>query len=128
MSEQMHQDMETPLTPVESGTERMHTWWELSYSNYLTIPRLIIQSMPDDWQGRFCDMLDEAHDLLAQKGIEWPPKGHSITVQLRHDETGRFVDDDFARYERGRRRLWRNDDIRGSDQHLERPAGDAVPN
>lgn len=102
--------------PVESGAERMHTWWELSYSSYLVIPRTIIQSMPDDWQGEFCTLLDRAHLILKAMNVEWPPKDHSIAVQLRHEPTGHYVKDDLADYQRGRRRLWQNENSTSSSQ------------
>lgn len=100
--------------PVESGADRLHTWWELSYAAYLVVPRTIMQSMPDEWQARMCALLDEGHEILQKHGMDWPPKGHSVTVQLRNDSTGQFVPDEIADYQRGRRRLWSNEDSTSS--------------
>lgn len=87
------------------GNDALHLWFGLSYASYLVVPRAILQSMPDDWQGRLAALLNEADEIVAGHKCEWPKKGQTITVQLR-DELGRFVPDDLARYERGRRRLW----------------------
>jgi hypothetical protein len=37
----------------------IHTWFGLTYSNYLVLPRTLLQSMPDAWQRRFTAMLGE---------------------------------------------------------------------
>ena len=37
----------------------IHTFFGLSYSNYLVLPRTLLQSMPEEWQHRFTGMLDE---------------------------------------------------------------------
>lgn len=46
--------------------EHIHTWFELSYSNYLVLNRTLLQSMPDGWQARFVALLDEMHDAFRQ--------------------------------------------------------------
>lgn len=42
----------------------VHTWFSLSYSNYLVLPRTLMQSMPDDWQQRMVACLNELHDAF----------------------------------------------------------------
>lgn len=37
----------------------IHTYFGLSYSNYLVLHRTLLQSMPTDWQHRFVALLDE---------------------------------------------------------------------
>lgn len=37
----------------------IHTWFSLSYSNYLVIPRTLLQSMPAEWQERMVACLTE---------------------------------------------------------------------
>lgn len=37
----------------------IHTHFGLSYANYLTLPRTLLQSMPIGWQERFVACLDE---------------------------------------------------------------------
>jgi hypothetical protein len=56
-------------------TEAVHGWFELSYSNYLVLPRSLLQSMPDEWQRRFVGCLrelDEAFEHLDQ------PEGYQV--------------------------------------------------
>ena len=42
-----------------SSIEPVHEWFELTYSNYLVLPRTLLQSMPVDWQQRMVASLDE---------------------------------------------------------------------
>lgn len=37
----------------------VHTWFSLTYSNYLVLPRTLMQSMPLEWQERLTGCLDE---------------------------------------------------------------------
>jgi hypothetical protein len=79
--------------------EPIHTWFELTYSNYLVLHRSIMQSMPVEWQRRFVACLDEMREAAPDDVA-----GMGFTVHLR-DEAGRFVRDPYADYERGRRRV-----------------------
>lgn len=80
-------------------SEPIHEWFSLSYAQYLTIPRSILQSMPTDWQVRFVGILQELDDTY-----DWYPVEGRYWVRLR-DSKGRFAHDPFTDYERGRRRL-----------------------
>jgi hypothetical protein len=76
----------------------IHTWFELSYASYLTLPRSVLQSMPLEWQERFVACLDE---LRAEFGyLDWP----RYTVSARTAD-GRFRRDPIPHYWRGRTRL-----------------------
>lgn len=83
--------------PIIQAYEPIHLWFELSYAQYLTIPRSVLQSMPNLWQEQFCRLLDEL-DLT----IDWRPKSGRYWVQLK-DKRGRYVEDPLMDYERGRR-------------------------
>jgi hypothetical protein len=37
----------------------VHSWFELSYSSYLVLPRVLMQSMPLQWQRRMVACLEE---------------------------------------------------------------------
>lgn len=94
------------------GHDRLHLWFEMSYAQYLTVPRSALQSMPDRWQGRMAALLEELDER-----IDWRPAVGCYYVSLAHDEPvyderGRVRDevcitlhDQLADYERGRRRL-----------------------
>jgi hypothetical protein len=59
--------------------EAIHTWFSLSYANYLVLPRAVLQSMPDEWQQRFVACLDEMHELFGH--LDWPV--YEVKVLLR---------------------------------------------
>lgn len=64
-----------PVTTTDSATTPesdldIHDWFDLTYANYLVLPRSILQSMPDWWQHRFVAMLRELSDAYGQ--LEWP--------------------------------------------------------
>ena len=50
--------------------EPIHEWFELSYSNYLVIPRSVLQSMPVEWQDRFVAALEEMGKAFGY--LDWP--------------------------------------------------------
>jgi hypothetical protein len=99
--------MMTPLPEVkwrqlpksEPEHEPIHRYFELSYAQYLTVPRSVLQSMPDRWQADFVALLEEMDDA-----IDWRPEAGRYWVMLK-DDKGRFVRDKFQDYERGRRRI-----------------------
>jgi hypothetical protein len=43
----------------------VHTFFELSYANYLVLPRTLLQSMPEEWQERFVGMVQEMEAVFA---------------------------------------------------------------
>ena len=78
------------------GAVDIHTWFGLTYSNYLVLNRSVLQSMPDEWQRRFVACLDEMNHLYA--GLPWP---FSYNISPR-DSDGRFIKDPIPHYDRGR--------------------------
>lgn len=43
----------------DGGHEKLWEWFELSYASFLIMPRVLMHSMPDEWQGKMADLLDE---------------------------------------------------------------------
>jgi hypothetical protein len=81
--------------------EAVHGFFELSYTQYLVIPRTALQSMPPEWQRRFVKCMEE-----LDEAIDWRPRcGTTYEVNLRHDASGKFMHDPLMDYERGRRKL-----------------------
>lgn len=70
----------------------VHGAFDLSYANYLVVPRSILESMPHEWQQDFIALMDELHERL--KGWE-PDRGYVVQVRGHH---GRFVGDRFSQY------------------------------
>jgi hypothetical protein len=77
----------------------IHDWFELTYAQYLTIPRSVLQSMPEQWQKDFVQLLENLDDT-----IDWRPKEGRYWVKLK-DKKGRLIDDPLMDYERGRRKI-----------------------
>jgi hypothetical protein len=41
------------------GCDALWLWFGLSRASFLTIPRVLMHEMPDDWQGRMAELLRE---------------------------------------------------------------------
>jgi hypothetical protein len=79
--------------------EPIHEWFNLTYANYLVLPRTILQSMPVAWQRRFVKCLRQL------QAAAWDlPQADRYTGNCR-DERGRFVADPVPHYQRGRTRV-----------------------
>lgn len=78
--------------------DAIHNWFELSYSNYLVVPRTFLQSMPDEWQEKFVALLEEMN-----KKVDAPDQAKEYWVRAREGQ--RFVHDPYADYSRGRRKV-----------------------
>lgn len=57
-------------------------WFELSYAQFLTVPRVVMQSMPQEWQEKMAALLYEMDNTF-----DWRPKRGRYWVRLR-DERG----------------------------------------
>jgi hypothetical protein len=79
--------------------EAIHGWFNLTYANYLCLPRTLLQSMPDEWQTRFVKCLRELDEAYWHLD-------HAVryTVSVR-DDKGRFTTDPIPHYNRGRTRI-----------------------
>lgn len=60
----------------------VHTWFSLTYANYLVVPRSVLQSMPEDWQHRFTALLGEMSTAFGQ--LDWP--AYDVRVLKRERE------------------------------------------
>lgn len=70
-------------------------YFGLSYSSYLVLHRVALEAMPDDWQDRFVQMLEE-----MERAIDYEKMPRTFRVQPT--VKGRFAHDPFADYRRGR--------------------------
>jgi len=41
------------------GYERLWGWFGLSYASFLTLPRVFMHEMPDEWQNKMATLLQE---------------------------------------------------------------------
>ena len=67
----------------------VHNWFSLTYASYLVIPRILMQEMPEEWQKKMVELLDEAQDTWEHDD--------NYTVYLR-DKTGKFKKDPLRLY------------------------------
>ena len=89
----------TADTWVRPDTD-IHTWFNLTYANYLVLPRTLLQSLPEEMQYRLTEVLDEIADLAEANCVPSP----RYRVQAV-DKRGRFMVDPVPHYERGRTRI-----------------------
>jgi len=82
-------------------SQKMEEFWELSYAQYLTIPRSVIQEMDKEWQDKFAELLDKLDDTM-----DWRPTGNQ-RYWVALDEENSFEDlniglhDPLAEYKHG---------------------------
>lgn len=88
----------------------VHAWFGLSYASFLILPRLMMQSMPLDWQERMVALLRELDETF-----DWPEDLGEMRVRVE-DEDGEICHPPS----------WVCDYRRGSVEHLRRkPGGDS---
>lgn len=74
----------------------VHTFFGLTYANYLVLHRTLLQSMPDEWQLRFIDCVRELQDAFSHLD-----QANNYMVQARTLD-GKFMKDPIPHYNRGR--------------------------
>jgi hypothetical protein len=105
------------VSDTDMSARDIHTFFELSYAQYLSIPRSVLQSMPQEWQVKFVALLDELDET-----IDWrPPYPQQYRVTLHEPRVdadpwereelteeeywGPVLDDPLMDYRRGRRHI-----------------------
>jgi hypothetical protein len=68
----------------KEGENKLWTWFSLSYSSWLTLPRVLMHEMPDEWQGKMADLLEEWETHWDFSDVDLEP-----SVQLKAN--GKFV-------------------------------------
>jgi hypothetical protein len=77
--------------------EHISYFFGLSYAAYFTVPRSVLEAMPDEWQERFVAMVNEIEETLDWGSLL--PPDHHYTVRLR-GKKGRFIHDPLQNYRR----------------------------
>lgn len=75
--------------------EPISYWFGLSYAQFLTIPRLVMENMPLEWQRKMAVLLEELDDTF-----DWRPKEGRYWVRLK-DAQGRYCSAPLADYRHG---------------------------
>lgn len=50
------------------GHDKLSCWFELSYAAWLTLPRVLMEDMSDEWQGKMADLLNEIDEAFPSAG------------------------------------------------------------
>jgi hypothetical protein len=79
-----HEAFEDTLVGIPSIDSPINNWFELSYAQFLTVPRLVMESMPAAWQMQMAALLQEMDDTF-----DWRPTEGRYWVKLR-DGNGHF--------------------------------------
>lgn len=70
-------DAESP-TPHDYRTD-LQAWWGLSYASWLTIPRVLMEAMPKEWQAGMAALLHDYGDAIKN------PPDLGVTVRTTHN-------------------------------------------
>lgn len=90
--------IEEDSTRVLDDEEPIHTWFGLTYSSYLVLPRSALQTMPTEWQRRLVALLEESRAYLDTDDM---PEDY----QVRAKKNGKYIQDPYSDYWRGRTRV-----------------------
>lgn len=52
---------------AKTGYNRLWGWFGLSRASFLTLPRILMHEMPDDWQRRMAVLLEEYEDAFPNQ-------------------------------------------------------------
>jgi len=72
----------------------VHEAFGLTRASYFVIPRLVLESMPEGWQERFVDLVNEAHERFV-----FDERPYDVRLRGRD---GRFEHDPLSEYRHGR--------------------------
>lgn len=87
---------------VVPDNDAIHDYFGLTYANFLVLPRVALQSMPDEWQKKFVELLNDIPEVLPEVSHIEPDK---YTVSCR-SFNGRYVRNPWPHYNRGRTRMY----------------------
>lgn len=95
------------------GVEDVHTLFGLSYANFLTLPRTLLQSMPEEWQRQFADLMSEYDEHWSSLPDGFQPDSYRV----QPTENGRLApwsDYRLPHYSRGRARVSADGSVTGA--------------
>jgi len=63
---------EVKQAPNREGYDRLWRWFGLSRATWLTLPRVMMHEMPDDWQNKMAALLEEWDDTWDSSDMPNP--------------------------------------------------------
>ena len=78
--------------------EPINNWFGLTYSSYLVIPRVLLQSAPVEWQREFVRLLHDLEQMFPDH------HGHEYWIRRKARVNGkmRFIEDPLRHYRHNR--------------------------
>tara|TARA_B100000902_G_C27315541_1_gene921082 strand:- start:3101 stop:3547 length:447 start_codon:yes stop_codon:yes gene_type:complete len=64
------------ISQLDFSVTDVHSWFGLSYATWLTIPRVLLEQMPTDWQLQFTHLLEQYENTFPER----PPIGTQVRV------------------------------------------------
>lgn len=52
-----------------AASEKLQQWFGLSYSSFLVLPRVLMNDMPQEWQDKMSELLDEYDQAFDQSKV-----------------------------------------------------------
>ena len=65
---------------MNHGQDKLWEWFGLSYASFIVVPRVLAHEMPDEWQRKMADLLEQYDATFP----EWP-EGMGCIVQVTQD-------------------------------------------
>ena len=69
--------MKAKIEKLTKGYDRLWLWFGLSRASWLTVPRVLLHEMPDEWQDKMAALLEEYEETFTN----WP-EGIGSRVQI----------------------------------------------
>jgi hypothetical protein len=69
---------------IVTESEKLQCWFGLSYASFLTLPRVLMQAMPIEWQNKMADLLREYEEAFPNQ----PDIGTRVQIT---DERGHLI-------------------------------------
>lgn len=66
------------------GYDTLWGWFGLSYASFLTLPRVLMHEMPDEWQSKMAALLDEYREVFPNQ----PDIGSRVQIT---NLSGKFI-------------------------------------
>lgn len=61
----------TGATVEIEGREKLWNWFGLDRASFLIIPRVLLHEMPDEWQSKLADLLNEYDQTFSNWPDDW---------------------------------------------------------
>ena len=53
------------------GHDALWLWFGLSYASFIVVPRVLAHEMPDDWQAKMAELLNEYDEAFPNFPVGW---------------------------------------------------------